>query len=220
MPADSPTPLATFAQMQGGPLADLVSGYTSAVAQSDLMVEATRVCEGIANRRLAPFTGLTETMRAEGIDPDETSAAANIPMDMAGSLGRSYADALGASDLVRHVWLAEHAPRYPEMWAYSAVSVTIVRSIGGSQAVGVGSLVGPEPDSGHLWFKLGTFLPVGSLVRVTYSGGYSTVPGDLVRAGKFMAASIACDELDPLEESRAPALRAKAEKLLKPYQRS
>jgi hypothetical protein len=41
------------------------------------------------------------------------------------------------------------------------------------------------------------FLPVGSRVQVTYSGGYTTVPADLVRACKFMAASIVVRELNP-----------------------
>jgi hypothetical protein len=63
MAADSPVPLASSADMQGGQFADLVRDY-SAGDFDQLMIEATRVCEGIAGRRLAPFTGVPETHRA------------------------------------------------------------------------------------------------------------------------------------------------------------
>jgi hypothetical protein len=59
------------------------------------------------------------------------------------------------------------------------------------------SIIGAEPDSGHIWFTLGTFLPLGSLIRVTYDGGYSTVPADLARACKLQAAVLALGEIDP-----------------------
>src|SRR3954468_5921515 len=196
MVADSPVPLATSADMQAGQFADLVRAY-SAADLGPLMVEATRVCEGVAGRRLAPFTGVPETHRATGIDPDEYTDASSLPMDILGSLGRSYANALGAGDQVRHCWLNEFAPRYPEMWAYSNLQVTILRSYGGSQSVMSASLVGAENDSGHIWFTLGTFLPLGSLIRVQYGGGYSMVPADLGRACKLQAAVLVLGEIDP-----------------------
>lgn len=219
--ADAPIPLATFAQLSEGPFADLVSGYTSPTAQTDLMLEATRACESVVDRRLAPFTAMTESHRAGGIDPDEYADSANLPMDIQGTIGRSYAMALGAQSLVRHVWLNEHAVRFPEYWSYSNVSLVIVRSYGGSQDLTPNPIYGPEPDSGHLFFQLGTFLPVGSWIRVTYSGGYTTVPADLTRACKLMAASIAVRELDPIQSGGHDPdhLHNEAVEFLAPYLR-
>lgn len=220
MADDNPAPLATFAQFSTGAFADLVRDYDETAGQ-DLMIEATRLCESEADRRFAPFT-LTETHRATGMDPDEYADSANLPMDIHGTIGRSYAMSLGATTLVRHCWLNEFAARFPEYWSYTNVAVEIVRSYGGSQDMAVSQLVGPEPDSGHLWFQLGTFLPIGSLIRVTYSGGYQTYPGDLVRAAKFMAASIVVRELDPAQTGGhdPDVLYGHACKALGPYMRS
>ncbi|MCW2901278.1 MAG: hypothetical protein JWO67_3543 [Streptosporangiaceae bacterium] len=220
MPADTPTPLATFEQLNTGAFADLVRDY-DASAQTDLMIEATRQCESVADRRLVAFT-LTESHRATGVDPDEYADSANLPLDIQGTIGRSYAMALGATTLVRHVWLNEYAPRYPEFWSYTNIAVKTILSYGGSQDMAVSQLIGPEPDSGHLWFQLGTFLPIGSMIRVTYSGGYTTVPADLVRAGKYMAASIAVRELDPTQAAGhdPDLLYNDAVKALNPYMRT
>jgi hypothetical protein len=154
---------------------------------------------GQTNRRLAPFGPITETHRAEGIDPEEYAGDVNLPMDIRSTLGASYASSIGAMDLVRHCWVDESAPRYIEMWAYSSVSVSIIRSYGGSQQVSAAQILsGPEPDTGHLWFQLGIFLPVGSRVQITYSGGYTAaIPASLVRANKYLAAEIVIRELDP-----------------------
>lgn len=218
--ADSPTPLADPAQMSEGQFADLVRDY-SPQALTDLMIEATRACEGICGRRLAPFT-ITESHRAEGIDPDEYSDAANLPMDLQGTLGRSYAYALGASTLVRHVWLDEYAVRYPEYWTYSNMSIQIIRSYGGSQPVSTAQILSSQPDRGHVWFQLGLFLPIGSDILVTYSGGYTTIPADLVRSAKYMAASIAMSEIDPAAAQSAHdpgELEGRAERILASYMR-
>ncbi|MGW2861951.1 hypothetical protein [Streptomyces sp. NPDC001205] len=221
MAADSPVPLATATDLKIGQFADLVRDY-SPTALDELMIEATRQCEGIAGgRRLAPFTGLTESHRAQGIDPDEYADAGTMPMDIHGTLGTSYATALGTGDQVRHVWVNEYAPRYQEMWTYTNLQVTILRSYGGSQTVAATSLIGAETDSGHIWFSLGTFLPVGSLVRVTYDGGYTTVPADLARACKLLAASLALGEIDPAGTQFGHdrgVLTAQAEAILCKYQ--
>ena len=222
MAADSPVPLASSADMQGGQFADLVRDY-SAGDLDQLMIEATRVCEGIAGRRLAPFTGAPETHRATGIDPDEYTDGGSVPLDLQGTLGRSYSDALGAGDQVRHCWLNEFAPRYPEMWTYTNVQVTILRSYGGTSTLAAASIIGAEADSGHIWFTLGTFLPLGSLIRVQYDGGYTTVPADLARASKLEAAVLVLGEIDPAgtQFSHDPgALAAQAEKILCRYQPS
>lgn len=202
--ADTVTPLATPAQMMEGPLGNLVSGL-SPTALADVMIEATRLCESEVHRRLAPFT-ITESHRMEGMDPDEYTDAGNLPLDLQGSLGRSYAYALGASTLVRHCWLNEFAAHYPEYWTYSVQTVQIFRSYGGSEIITAPQYVGPEADSGHIWFQLGKFIPIGSMARITYSGGYTTVSADLVRACKYMAASIVVRELDPQDNDHDPDL--------------
>lgn len=220
--ADSPTPLATSAQMSEGAFADLVRSY-STQALSDLMIEATRQCEGVVGRRLAPFTQLPETHRAEGIDPDEYADAANLPMDIQGTLGRSYAMALGANSLVRHCWLNEYAPRHAEYWSYANINITLIRSYGGTQTVSPAQILTTSPDTGHIFFQLGLFLPVGTTISIAYDGGYQTIPADLVRACKFMAASLAVTELDPVGQAHGhdpDALEGKAVAILDAFVRS
>ena len=218
--ADNPVPLATVAQMSEGAFADLIRSF-SAQAQTDLMIEATRACEGAVGRRFAPFTQLPETHRAEGIDPDEYADSANLPMDLLGTLGRSYASSLGASSLVRHVWLNEYAPRHAEYWTYANLNITVVRSYGGTQPVVPAQLLTTSTDTGHVVFQLGLFLPVASTIQIKYDGGYQTIPADLVRACKFMAASIAVAELDPQLHSHDPdLLEAKAVGILEAFVRT
>lgn len=197
--ADPGTPLCTYAQFTSGAFGDLVAGYDQTTV-TDILLEASRICEDETNRRLAPFGPVTETHRAEGIDPDEYAGdVANLPVDIRSTLGASYAQSIGATDLVRHCWVDESAPRYIDLWQYSGVSVTIVRSYGGTQQVAPAQILsGPDPDTGHLWFQLGIFLPVGSRIKVTYSGGYTVaIPASLVRANKYLAAEIVIRELDP-----------------------
>lgn len=217
MGADTGTPLCTWAQFTEGAFADLARNYTDPQARADLLLEATRTAEGMAGgRRLVPFTNLVESHRAQGIDPDEYGTSASLPMDMAGTLGRSYANAIGAGELVRHCWVSQYATRYPDMWAYTSVSVTAQRSYGGSQTFSAAQIIGPEPDSGHIWFQLGTFLPIGSRVLITYSGGYTiATPATLVRAAKLIVASLIVRELQPNANSRDPdQLTAEAEAII------
>lgn len=217
---DAPVPLASATQFMSSAFADLATNL-AAGELTNIMVEATRACEGACSgRRLAPFT-TTETHRAEGIDPDEYGdTASNMPLDLAGTLGRSYANALGVADQVRHLWLTHRAWAYPEYWGpYTVTGLTIFRSIGGSQLVTVSTVQGPDPDTGHVWFPLGTFLPAGSIIQVTYTGGYGTIPADLGRACKAMAASIIIKELDPnMGSAHDPdLLRDEAIEFLAPY---
>ena len=220
--ADIVAPLATAAQFTQGPFGDLAS-QLPADTLNDYLIEATRMCEAEVSRRLAPFTGLTETHRATVIDPDEYSDTANLPMDIQSTLGMSYAGALGASSLVRHVWLDNYAPHFQDLWTYTDVTVTIIRSYGGTQILQPTQVLnGPEPDTGHLWFQLGLFLPVGSRVKVTYGGGYTVaVPADLVRANKYMCASIIVRELQPGSTDHDPdLLHTDASMLLLNYART
>jgi hypothetical protein len=194
---DSVAPLCSYAQFMATPFGDLVSGWDEARV-TQYLVEGTRLCEDEAGRRLAPFS-VVETHRAEGINPDEYSDSANLPMDIRSTLGASYADAVGAASLVRHCWLDEKAVRYQEMWAYTVQSITIIRSYGGTQDVSPFQVLnGPEPDTGHVWFQLGLLLPVESRIRIAYSGGYTVAtPASLVRANKLMTAADVIKDLDP-----------------------
>jgi hypothetical protein len=196
----------------------LVSQYTS-TALSDLMIEATRACESEVGHRLAPFTGITESHRLEGMDPDEYTDSANLPMDLQGTLGRSYAYALGASTLVRHAWLNEKPVRYQEMWTYSISQLKLVRSYGGSELLTPSQYTGPDIDTGHIWLNLGIFAPIGSYAYPVYSGGYTVaIPGDLVRACRYMAAWMAIRDLNPNTTDHDPeALHTDALMLLSNY---
>ena len=222
MAADTPVPLCTAAQFNSGAFSDLAQGYTNSTGQSldDLMSEATRICEGIAGgRRLAPFT-ITETTRADGIDPDEYPAGASLPMPIQGTIGWSEALAMGGgSDLVRHCWLTQVPVRYPDLWTYTDVSVTVIRSYSGTQQYQQAQLLDGPDNLGHLWFQIGSLVPIGSRVRTTYSGGYTVaVPSDLVRANKFIGAWLIIAELNPEDTNHDPdRLYGSACKILEQY---
>lgn len=219
MPTDSPTPLASVAQFTEGPFANLVSGY-SGTAQSNLMLQATRACESACDRRLAPFTNIIETQRADAMDIEDAMDA-YVPLDPTSQLGFSRAQSLGSTLLTRHFWTREHPPRYPELWTGSISAITLYRSYSGAQLINVGQIQ-YEPDTGHCRFALGTFVPPGTTIQVTYSGGYITVPADLVQACQYMAASMAVKQLDPVDGRSGhdpDALRADALEMLAPYTR-
>ncbi|MFD1145973.1 hypothetical protein [Saccharothrix hoggarensis] len=223
MSADMPIPLCSMDELKAGAFADLAQAFDD-TALARTLAQATRACETEVGRRLAPFIGLTESHRLDGVDPDEYGASTNLPLDLAGSLGRSRGLSLSTGgDLVRHLWLHQSAPHYPDLWSYTNVQVTLTRSYGGSQVLGIDQFDGPEPDTGHLWFRLGTWAPLGSFARVVYSGGYHTVPADLERACKYMAAAILCRELAPLgggQQHDASELEQQAVAWLSPYMRA
>lgn len=121
--------------------------------------------------------------------------------------------------LVRHFWVREYPPRYPEMWTGVVNSISVRRSFSGTQTVDP-STTQYEPDTGHVRFQLGTFIPAGTTILCTYSGGYSTVPADLVRAAKLLTASLIVRELAPSSQSRDPdLLHTEAVDALAPYTR-
>jgi hypothetical protein len=216
--ADTGTPLCSYSQFVAGAFSDLVSGFSQDAVQ-DILIEATRKCESITGRRLAPFT-LTETQRASGIDPDEYAATSNIATSIQGTLGMSEASSLSVTNLIRHHWLREFPPRYQELWSYTNVAVTVYRSYGGNQGIFPGQIILGPDDLGHLWFQLGQFIPVASHIQVVYSGGYTTTPADLLRACKFIAAAITIDELNPEDSTHSPdRLIALGEKWLAGYMR-
>lgn len=219
MPVDSPTPLASVANFTEGPFANLVSGYSSP-AQSNLMLQATRACESACDRRLAPFSNIIETQRADAMDIEDAMDA-YVPLDPTSQLGFSRAQSLGSTLLTRHFWVREFPARYPELWTGSVSAITLYRSYSGAQTLAV-SGTQFEADTGHCRFQLGTFVPPGTTIQVVYSGGYSTVPADLVQACQYMAASMAVKQLDPVDGRSGhdpDALRADALEMLAPYTR-
>lgn len=182
-------PLISGADFTGfGSNAELVQNTTiwTPDAIASLIARATRGIESKCDRRLAAFSNLTESARATGIDMDG-SAMADIPVDMQASLGMSQAKAFGNSRLVRDFWLDQFAPHYPDLWSYNLTAVQVIIPYGGTQNLPIGTIEGPEADSGHLRFQLGTFCPLGSTVRFTYSGGYTIPPEDLQLACIFQA---------------------------------
>jgi hypothetical protein len=187
-------------------VADLMKRYPELVVDletttlADILAEATAHLEDRTGRRLAPFTGHIFQERLFGIDPAEYGNNADMPMDIYGSLGMSQAIALGASTLVRHFWLDQFAPVYPELWTYTIESMTIYRTYGDFQPIDFenGGVRGPDVTDGHVWIRLGTFAPEGSRVEVVYSGGYTNgVPPSLRRACLFQAAKFIILEFEP-----------------------
>lgn len=219
MPSDNPTPLASRTDLSAYPiLASLIGKWDTGVVDA-LMIRATRSIEARCNRRLAPFTA-TESHVASGIDA-AGQAGAGWPLDLTASLGRSRGAAFGSQTSVRDVWLNEYAPRFSDLWVYSNVSVVLARAVGGTQAVGGATLEGPEPDTGHLRFQLGTWAPVGTTVRVAYSGGYQTTPASLVEAAIFQATKhvILATEPQTRQSMSLSELEAEISRLLAPFNR-
>jgi len=204
MAADSGTPLCTWAQFTSGAFADLARNYTDVNVQSALLLEASREVETVCDRRLMPFANLVETQRAEALDVED-ALDAYVPLDPTSQLGFSRAQSLGSTLLVRHFWVRETPPRYQDMWTGSISGIQLFRSFSGQQSV-VSSTWQFEPDTGHVRFQLGTFVPPGTTIQVTYSGGYSTVPANLVRASKLMTAWLIVRELAPSQQTRDPEL--------------
>jgi len=191
-------------------------------ALDKLVARASRTVESKCTRRFAPFT-ITESVRADGIDPAAIETA-GWPLDLIAALGQSRSRAYGESTLVRDVWLSEYAPIYPELWTYSNVSIVLARAFGDTQDVLASSLEGPEPDSGHFRFRLGTFVPIGTTVRITYSGGYTvSIPDDLVQATVMQTALFAVLAAEPQQrkdfKGSLDELKGQIDDLLCPYQR-
>ena len=170
---------------------------------ADILVEATDHIEDMTNRRLAPFTGHYYEDRLFGVNPNEYGNSADMPMDIRGSLGMSQAASLGfsASDLVRHFWVDQFAPVHPELWTYNIQQMAVYTTFGSVQYVDIannGIIMGPGITDGHVWFRLGTFAPEESRVRVIYDGGYTVqIPPALRRACLFQAVKFVMLEFEP-----------------------
>ena len=195
VPAD-PITLATAA--------DFTKRYPSLAQDKDTVlleefaVEATDHIEDLVGRRLAPFQNQIWQDRLFGIDSQEYGQAESAPMDWAGSLGASYANALGSSQLVRHFWLDNFAPAHPELWTYDVQSITLYLTYGNSLSVPLENLRGPDVTDGHIWFPIGTFAPIGTRIEVIYSGGYTVaIPPALKRACLMQMAKFVIVDNEP-----------------------
>lgn len=193
------TPLASVADFEAfGSFTELVQNsqvWTPGTLAS-LMVRASRRIESKCNRRLSPFT-ITESHRAEGIDPDGV-APSDIPLDLEAALGRSKALAFGALNMVRDFWLDQYAPVWQDLWTYGVANIQLARAYGDIENVPPSQIEGPEPDTGHFRLRLGTFCPIGTTVRITYSGGYTVeVPEELNTACVLQAAKLVLVGAEP-----------------------
>jgi len=141
--------LATVEQLQAR-YPEIVRDWDPQVLQETLE-EATRHIETRVGRRLAPFIGHIFQDRLFGIDPSEFGVDSNTPLSFAGSLGQSAAQAYGSDNLVRHVWVDQFAPLYPELWTYNVQSMQIYRSFGDTQPIYFqnGGILGPDATDGH-----------------------------------------------------------------------
>jgi hypothetical protein len=166
-----------------------------------LMVDATTMLQSRCQTRLSPFTSKVETHQAIGISPDEYGQQGDIPMDLTGALGWSQAAALGVNSMVREFWLDDAAPMYPEWWSYNLESVKILRTFGDSQLISspadFANWQGPDVDTGHVKMPIGTYCPIGSMIVVTYGGGYNPIPGDLKMACIFQGMKLVMLGMEP-----------------------
>lgn len=223
VPTD-PVPLATSS--------DLLRRYPALCEDVDpqlldeLMVEATDAIETMVGRRLAPFYGLINEFRLHGIDPQEYGADSNTPLPFQGSLGLSFANALGgANDLVRHFWLDEFAPFHSELWTYNIISLSLTLTYGNTQLIPPAQgwvINGPSVTDGHGWLRLGTFAPEGTRIKCVYDGGYTKgIPPALKRACVFQAAEYLIRESEPQSRTGLNSEKLEAEilKLLAPWAR-
>ena len=165
-------------------------------AQDDLMWQATAMIEDRCDRRLAPFTGLVESHRAEGVDHDVLGAS-DMPMDLHTAIGYSQAIAFANTNLVRDFWLDQWAPKRAEIWAYDVTQIKLLLAYGATYIVPAGAWQGPEADTGFVRLQLGVFCPVGTMVEVTYGGGYSQTPYALKQATILQAFKLAIVGAEP-----------------------
>ena len=205
------TPLASVANFEQGPESDLFKQIVSA-EQTALLTRASRAVETYCSRRLAPFAKI-ENHRAQDIAPDELPDV-GFPLDQTAMLGMSRAQSLGANELVRHVWLDEYPPMWEELWTGSVTAIELRRAFGGNYDYAPADLANVqfEPENGHIRLQLGTFAPIGTTVRVTYTGGYAPVPDDLIQATILRAAMLALTEMLPMAAKAGDLDRAQLER--------
>lgn len=195
-----PAALATVADFQIR-MPELAKNYDPLLI-AETLVEATDQIETLTSRRLAPFSDYVYEDRLYGIDPNEYGdTTLGTPMPWAGTLGASYADALGDNNLIRHFWLDQFAVHHPELWTYNLQSIVLDLTYGNTMTVDFanGGLTGPAKTDGHCWMRIGTFAPEGTRITVTYGGGFTVgIPPALKRACIYQAAKFLIVDAEPV----------------------
>jgi hypothetical protein len=213
------TPFATFSQAQNfGSGVETLRSFTDPTAQLDLMIAATENIEDRCDRRLAPFTQLTESCRLQAVDQDELGSA-DMPMDLLAASGYSQALAFQSVNMVRDVFLTQYPPRREDLWEYNIDNILLIRAYGDTQIVPTTSIEGPW-DTGHFRFQLGIFAPVGTECVVTYDGGYTVnIPYALQLACIYQAIKMAVIGAEPesRKELSLSELEGEILKLIAPY---
>jgi hypothetical protein len=214
------TPLIAVSDLTNKPFADAVKALSGA-QQTELVTNASQAVEDFCRRRLAPFTGLVEHHRAEMVDVDSSLDYPPVLLDTSDQIGWLRAQSLNATSWVRAVQLDEYPPRWPDMWSGAISDITVVRDLAGSTDYPAAQLLEYEQDTGFVRFQLGAYIPPGSSIQVTYSGGYTTTPGTLKVATEFEAIEIGIlSTLPELAEKYDLAwIRAKKVELLTEYVR-
>lgn len=190
-----------------------------AIDIQEILTEATAHIEDVTSRRLAPFTNNIDNIMLNGINPNEYGDdTSGMPLSISGSLGVSYANALGANDLVRNFFLEQCGPLYPELWTYNIRSMSISLTYGNSQPIQLSSLYGPEPNTGYCRLQLGTFAIPGTRLTAVYDGGYTLgIPPSLSRACMFLAAKYI--ELEGNPQEPASMIDSTIMSLIEPWMR-
>ena len=158
----------------------------------ETLIEATADIESLTSRRLAPFQNIIFEDMLNGINPNEYGDdSPGMPMSLQGSLGVSFANALGSDDLVRNFFIDQYAPLYSELWTYDIQSITLSLTYGNTQSVQLDAVYGPAANNGFMRLPLGTFAPEGTRIIIVYSGGYTLgIPPNLGRACLMQTAKL------------------------------
>lgn len=209
------TPLATYQDFNNSAYSNMAANISTTELQR-IMNAATRACEAATKTRLAVFT-TTENTRLQDTDIEDMLPA-GITLPAQAQIGVDYARSLNVPALVRSFSVRNYPRLYPENWTGSISAVSLHWPAQVAPLTISTNAIYYQADIGEAYFNLGTFTPPGAIAQVTYSGGYTTVPEDLLQACLHMAASILGRMLDPIDGLHDPnLLRREAVELLVSY---
>ena len=189
-------PLIQVTDITNKPMVDAIKALSGA-QQTELVANASMAVEDYCRRRLAAFTGLVEHHRAQEVDPDAATDYPPSMLDNQAQINMLRAQSLGATSWVRTCRVDEYPPRFPDYWSGAIASVSITRDISGSTTITPAQIAEYQQDTGFVRFPIGAYIPIGSSIQVTYSGGYVTVPGGLKQAVIFEAIELAMLDILP-----------------------
>ncbi|MHB8511482.1 MAG: hypothetical protein ACYDCC_04825 [Actinomycetota bacterium] len=212
------TPLASTTDFNNSPFNALAVSI-SAGELTNTLNRASQAIEDFCDRRLAPFTGLTETHRQFGVKNDLPGDTMVGDRDAMINLDRMRA--LGQFSQARHIFLREFPPLWEDQWTGAVSNISLIYPFGGSLATIPASSYEFDPNRGYVRFNIGVFCPPGTSASVTYSGGYSTVPYALNQACLLEAARLLMIELMPSDADmqRGKDLREERDELVMAYER-